>query len=132
MNANGQIVIRNTGLPGTDHLQRIYVLHCALCDEIYGANGSDIHGRKCPECQGGRPGLPFRSIAVILVRLLDEDVDVWRPCCAALLSGTTYKVLGPVVEDETWEFPRGAIVGCESRKLSDGPALVAVARATVS
>jgi len=57
VSVNSQIVIRDTGLPGTDHLQRIYVLHCALCDHVYGANGSDIHDRKCPMCQGGRPGV---------------------------------------------------------------------------
>ena len=46
------------GLPGTDHLQRIYVLRCDHCGYEYGANGSDAHERKCPRCQGGRPGLP--------------------------------------------------------------------------
>ncbi len=58
-NNNGQTVVRPTGLSGTDHLQRIYVLRCSKCDQEYGANGSDIHERKCPNCQGGRPGLPF-------------------------------------------------------------------------
>jgi hypothetical protein len=60
-NRNGQETVRATGVPGTDHLQYVYVLQCKreLCGEIYGANGSDIHQRKCPACQGGRPGLPF-------------------------------------------------------------------------
>jgi hypothetical protein len=59
VNRNGQTVIRATGLPGTDHLQRVYVLRCGKCGDEYGANGSDIHGRKCPSCGGGQPGLPF-------------------------------------------------------------------------
>ena len=57
-NRNGQTVVRPTGQPGTDHLQRIYVLRCTHCTTEYGANGSDIHERKCPKCQGGKPGLP--------------------------------------------------------------------------
>jgi hypothetical protein len=58
-NRNGQVVVRATGLPGNDHLQRIYVLHCANCACEYGANGSDIFQRKCPKCGGGAPGLPY-------------------------------------------------------------------------
>jgi hypothetical protein len=57
-NRNRQRVIRATGLPGTDHLQKIYVLHCGDCGTEYGANGSDIFLRLCPSCQGGKPGLP--------------------------------------------------------------------------
>lgn len=56
-NRNGQIVIRATGHPGTDHNQQVYQLACERCGLNYGANGSDIHGRKCPACGGGRPGL---------------------------------------------------------------------------
>jgi len=55
-NKNGQLVVRNTGKPGTDHLQYIYQLACSKCGHNYGANGSDIHERKCPACQGGSPG----------------------------------------------------------------------------
>ena len=60
-NANAQTVIRPTGLAGTDHGQSIYVLRCGHCSEEYGANGSDIWLRKCPRCQGGRPGLAVES-----------------------------------------------------------------------
>lgn len=59
MNGNGQQVVRRTDRPGTDHLQVVYVLRCTACGHIYGANGSDIHLRRCPECQDGRPGLPY-------------------------------------------------------------------------
>jgi len=59
VNRNGQIVVHPTRLPGTDHLQRVYVLRCGKCRHLYGANGSDIFQRKCPQCGGGRPGLPY-------------------------------------------------------------------------
>ena len=58
-NPNGQQVVQRTDRPGTDHLQVVYVLRCSECGRRYGANGSDIHLRRCPGCQGGRPGLPF-------------------------------------------------------------------------
>lgn len=60
VNRNGQEVVRATNLPGTDHLQQIYVLRCRRpdCHFEYGANGSDLWQRKCPRCQGGMPGLP--------------------------------------------------------------------------
>ncbi|MEQ1905523.1 MAG: hypothetical protein ABL888_15145 [Pirellulaceae bacterium] len=58
-NRNGQVVIRSTGLQGTDHLQKIYVLRCSQCAHEYGANGSDIFQRKCPSCQGGASGLDY-------------------------------------------------------------------------
>ncbi len=56
-NVNGQVVERSTGLPGTDHNQKVYALRCERCSTVYGANGSDIHRRLCPNCGGGRPGL---------------------------------------------------------------------------
>lgn len=59
VNRNSQVNIRATGLPGSDHGQAIYVLQCQPCGQTYGANGSDIHLRKCPSCQGGRPGEPL-------------------------------------------------------------------------
>tara|TARA_R110000782_G_scaffold218632_1_gene306009 strand:+ start:2458 stop:2682 length:225 start_codon:yes stop_codon:yes gene_type:complete len=54
-NPNGQINIRPLNLPGTDHGQRLYQLACTHCGMNYAANGSDIHLRKCPACQGGNP-----------------------------------------------------------------------------
>jgi hypothetical protein len=57
VNPHSQVTIRNTQLAGTDHLQYVYQLACSKCGHNYGANGSDIHERKCPKCQGGNPGL---------------------------------------------------------------------------
>ena len=59
MNDNGQVVVRKTSLPGTDHVQYVYILRCSKCSAEYGANGSDIFQRRCPECQAGRPGLAY-------------------------------------------------------------------------
>jgi hypothetical protein len=42
---------------GTDHEQYVYKILCGHCGKDYGANGSDIFQRKCPSCQGGKPGL---------------------------------------------------------------------------
>jgi hypothetical protein len=64
VNRNGQIVIRKTELPGTDHLQTVYQLGCSKCGYVYGANGSDIHLRRlCPECQKGAKGLPYEYLS---------------------------------------------------------------------
>jgi hypothetical protein len=57
VNRNRQKVVRPTGLEGTDHVQKVYALRCGDCRTEYGANGSDIFQRKCPNCQGGKPGL---------------------------------------------------------------------------
>jgi hypothetical protein len=56
-NRHGQEVIRNTGMTGTLPLQKIYVLRCGDCACEYGANGSEVHSRQCPACQGGPTGL---------------------------------------------------------------------------
>ncbi|PSO12225.1 hypothetical protein C7E20_06875 [Sphingobium sp. AEW4] len=56
-NRNRQKVLRKTDLPGNDHLQFIYVLKCGECGHEYGANGSDIFQRRCPNHDGGTVGL---------------------------------------------------------------------------
>jgi hypothetical protein len=58
-NVNRQRLVAKTHLPGTDHNQYVWHLHCETCDNDYGANGSDFHHRKCPKCQSGAPGLDF-------------------------------------------------------------------------
>lgn len=58
-NVNRQKVVRATMLEGNLPGQRVYVLKCGKCDHQYGANGCDIHIRRCPMCDGGQPGLVF-------------------------------------------------------------------------
>ncbi|MAM61724.1 MAG: hypothetical protein CMH11_09555 [Maritimibacter sp.] len=59
VNDRGQVVIRCTDKKGTDHMQKIYQMACSECGNVYGANGSDTHLRKCPICQGGADGLEY-------------------------------------------------------------------------
>ena len=59
VNDNRQKNHGKRGHPGNDHLQYSYKLECLDCGHCYGANGSDIHERKCPECQGGAVGIPY-------------------------------------------------------------------------
>jgi len=61
VNRHGQVVIRKTDLPGTDHGQKVYQLGCSICGHVYGANGSDIHLRRCPLHDRGAPGLPYEE-----------------------------------------------------------------------
>jgi hypothetical protein len=61
VNRNGQLVIRDTGLPGTDRGQRVYQMACGKCGHVYGANGTDIHERRCPQCGGGAEGLKYAA-----------------------------------------------------------------------
>jgi hypothetical protein len=60
-NRNGQIVLRRTSKMATDHTQYVYILRCKHCNTEYGANGSDIWQRKCPNSKcssgGGKPGI---------------------------------------------------------------------------
>ncbi len=81
VNRNRQIVLRKSDEPGNDHNQRIYVLACLNpeCRHQYGANGSDVFQRRCPDCQGGKPGLPVpatrspEDVLAAIDALPDED-----------------------------------------------------------
>ena len=58
-NPNRQRVHGTRGIAGNDHGQVSYKLECLDCGHCYGANGTDIFQRKCPDCQGGRPGIEY-------------------------------------------------------------------------
>lgn len=53
VNDNNQRNIGKTNEKGTDFGQYLYMMHCDDCGHEYFANGSDIHLKKCPKCQGG-------------------------------------------------------------------------------
>ena len=58
------IVIRKTGFPSESFPgQTIYHLRCTHCGHDYGANGSDIHKRRCPRHQEGIKGERLRDPA---------------------------------------------------------------------
>lgn len=82
-NRNDQTVLRATNLAGTDHFQYVYVLGCGRCEVQYGANGSDIHLRRCPFCDGGRPGTAYS----LMSRLRTEaDWGLGAPLRCRILS----------------------------------------------
>jgi hypothetical protein len=51
-NPKGQVVIRKTRLPGTDHLQYVYVLKCKHCGREYGTNWNGYLGQELPLLPG--------------------------------------------------------------------------------
>lgn len=55
INKNWQVCLGSRGKRGTDHNNLAYALFCLCCGNLYGANGSDVHKRLCPniECQEG-------------------------------------------------------------------------------
>lgn len=62
VNDNGQRCEGTLGVPGTDHLQKAYRMHCGHCGHcgfVYGANGAAIFERRCPNCQGGESGIRY-------------------------------------------------------------------------
>jgi hypothetical protein len=58
-NRNRQLCLGHRGVAGTDFGQFAYRLECLECGYTYGANGTDVFQRKCPECQGGEPGIRY-------------------------------------------------------------------------
>lgn len=62
VNRNGQRCCGHHGVLGTDHGQYAYKVDCTVCGFVYGANGSDMHERLCPECQGGAPGIRYWQV----------------------------------------------------------------------
>lgn len=69
INPNDQVPIARSDRPRSDHLQYVWVLLCArrspdgkICGHRYGANGSDFHIRKCPECKGAAAGLDIEGL----------------------------------------------------------------------
>lgn len=46
---------------GTDHGALAYKMTCLRpeCGHVYGSNGTDVFQRRCPKCDGGKPGIEF-------------------------------------------------------------------------
>ena len=65
-NQNGQLLVCKTPIPSPNFRgQKVWIMECVKrkCGHWYGANGCDAHERKCPNCDGGRPG--FRLFATL-------------------------------------------------------------------
>ena len=58
-NSNKQKVLGSRNLDATDKQQVIYKMACGECSEVYGAKTSEIHRRKCPVCQEGKPSVDW-------------------------------------------------------------------------
>jgi hypothetical protein len=56
----------------------------------------------------------------LLMPLLNEGTPVWRPVAAVPLDDGTYRIVGPVPDDEEWAFPPGRIVGSQLRVFDNG------------
>lgn len=59
VNRNNQKNTGTRGTKGTDHEQVAYRMLCQVCGTEYGCNGTDVFQRKCPNCQGGNPGIDY-------------------------------------------------------------------------
>ncbi len=59
INRRGQRCCGHRGIPGNDHKQLAYKVECTICGHVYGANGSDLFERRCPECQRGARGIKY-------------------------------------------------------------------------
>lgn len=57
----------------------------------------------------------------IYVKLVNEDIDVWRPVKAFEIDNSSYQIsdMETVPDSEVWEFSPGAIVGVRI-ELNDG------------
>ena len=60
-NRNRQRCGGHRGVAGNDHGQRSYRMEYLFreCGHVYGANGTDVFQRRCPNHQGGVAGIPF-------------------------------------------------------------------------
>jgi len=65
-----------------------------------------------------KPGM----VETIMVALLDEGLEVWRPVQARAIGADLYRILGVEmdVRDERWEFSRGAVVRCKPKEFEGG------------
>jgi len=69
----------------------------------------------------------FVTLVTIMVPLLDEGVEVWRPVHAEVLPGARYRIVtkNDDPEDERWGFTTGQLVQCEERVFDGKRRLVA-------
>ncbi len=54
-NHHGQHVGACLGDSPSHPFAKSYAMTCEVCGYVYEANGCDVHNRRCPAHQGGRP-----------------------------------------------------------------------------
>jgi hypothetical protein len=64
-------------------------------------------------------------MTTVYIRLLHENVDVWRPVEATPLGTALYLLPEAAPPDEVWAFTPGSVVRCTERDLDGGVVLVA-------
>jgi hypothetical protein len=57
---------------------------------------------------------------VLLMPMLNEGIDVWRPVTAEFLDDGTYQIIGPMPDEEEWTFAPGSIVAAQLRTFDNG------------
>ena len=69
-------------------------------------------------------------VVTVMMPLLEEGVEVYRPVQAEALPSGWYRVLSQndQPDDETWAFEVGDVVACEQRQLSNEIHLVVTCR----
>ena len=56
----------------------------------------------------------------IYMPLLNEGTHIWRPVIAEHLNRDTFRVIGPMRDDEEWAFPPGSVVTVGRHVFADG------------
>lgn len=71
----------------------------------------------------------FVRLCTIMMPLLDEGVDVWRPVEAEVLPDGHYRITteNESPDVERWAFTTGQVVSCDEREFDGALQLVAVA-----
>jgi hypothetical protein len=67
----------------------------------------------------------MEEMTTILMPLLNEGTTVWKPVAAERLSKDTFRVTGPMPDDEKWAFAPGSVVTVAPRRFADGESGVA-------
>ncbi len=104
------------------------------CDQRDGRVGPNGHPTRVEADRRGRTRHLSESLSdtTVYVRLLNEDVEVWRPVRAELLGRGCFRInpSEPYDRDlEEWEFAPGQTVYARPTALADGEALTAVSPA---
>jgi hypothetical protein len=67
-------------------------------------------------------------MTTLYMLLLNEGTDVWRPISAESVGAGTFRILGPLPNDEVWQFLPGSVVTTAHHRFSDGSSgIIAVA-----
>ena len=67
----------------------------------------------------------MEEMTMIYMPLLNEGVAVWRPVAAERLNQDTFRVRGPMPDDEQWAFAPGSVVAVAPQLFADGRSVIA-------